>query len=154
MWAWANTSFPLGVAERVREVQQFGMAEGLNRLTAPQLADDEHLGWEMTAIMVHIIGAKGGYRCPDDNGFMYVVYTDIEFADSQDNASPNPTTSEDKMECDIHVVGLKTFVCEHLVVNPKQEWFSDAPNNTNPWPDSWCAKCDELYHQRVGPAGE
>lgn len=35
----------------------------------------------MTAITAHLIGAKGAYRCPEDDGFLYVVYTDIKFVD-------------------------------------------------------------------------
>lgn len=41
------------------------------------LPDYEHLGWELTAVTARILGAKGAYRCPSDNGFFYVVFSDI-----------------------------------------------------------------------------
>src|SRR5947209_5930700 len=50
MWGWANNSLPSCSTDRIREVQRFGELEGVDRLTQPQLADHEHLGWEMTAI--------------------------------------------------------------------------------------------------------
>lgn len=133
----------------MREVQQFGKAEGLHQLTEPRLAADEYLGWAMTAIMTRIIGGKGAYRCPDENGFMYVVYTDIKAADSQVVAvSPPPPPSDSTVDCEVHGVGQSAFACEHLVLNPKQKWHSDDPTIANPWPDAWCAKCDELFQER------
>ncbi len=148
LWAWANESLPPNVTEQAREVRQFGIAEGLSRLTEPQLADDEFLGWEMTAIAARIVGAKGAYRCPADNGFMYVVYKDIDEATSNAGALPKLTSDEDNVTCATHGPAQQTFVCEHLVLDPKQEWFSDEPSAAKPWPDAWCAKCDELYQEK------
>ena len=145
-WAWANTSLPSHVKEKAREVQQFGKIEGLNRLTEPQLPDDEHLGWEMTSIMARIIGAKGAYRCPDDNGFIYFVYTDLNFADSKTVESIKPL-SDKEIKCNVHGVGQQAFICGHLLTNPRQKWVSDVPTENNPWPDAWCAKCDEIYRK-------
>lgn len=42
---------------------------------------DEYLGWEMAAITARLIEAKGIYRCPVENGELYVVYTDLKLAD-------------------------------------------------------------------------
>ncbi len=148
MWAWANESLPRGVTERVLEVRQFGVTEGLSKLTEPQLTDNEFLGWEMAAITARIIGAKGAYRCPGDDGFLYAVYIDINDADSCVGAPTKLPSDEGKVDCRTHGRRQQAFICEHLVLDPKQEWFSDDPNVTNPWPDAWCAKCDELYQER------
>jgi len=147
-WAWANESLPLNVTEYARKVRQFGLAEGLSRLTEPELVDDQHLGWVMTAIMARITGAKGAFECGEDHGFMYVLYTDIHAADSQPAASPAPPRDDGKIDCKVHGVAPEAFACEHLVLDPKQAWFSENPTAEDPWPDAWCAKCDLLYKER------
>jgi hypothetical protein len=41
--------------------------ESLKRLRdwrRPNLADDEYLGWELTAVAAKIMDAKGGFRSP------------------------------------------------------------------------------------------
>jgi len=147
MWAWANTSLPPCVTARSLEVQRFGKVEGVNRLTEPLLPDDEYLGWEMTAVMARIIAAKGAYRCPGDKGFVYVVYTDLK---TSGHTGPSKTLrSEDgTVECEIHGRGQQSYICEHLLAFPRQEWFSDEPSERNPWPDAWCAECDKIFQTR------
>lgn len=81
LWGWANKSLPSAVTARLLAVRDFGEAEGLHELTEQRLPDDEYLGWEMTAITAQIVGAKGAYRCPSDNGFLYLVFTNLTFAD-------------------------------------------------------------------------
>jgi hypothetical protein len=149
LWGWANESLPSSVVSRVCEVRRFGETEGLSRLTEEQLPDDEYLGWEMTAIAARIIGAKGGYRFPAENGFMYVVYTNLR-PSSEEEPSSTESSTERTMNCDTHGNGRMTFVCEHLAANPRQEWLSDLPTDANPWPDAWCAKCDEICQEQGG----
>ena len=81
LWGWANDSLPPNVISAIEKVRAFGDAEDLTELTKADLPDDEYLGWEMTAIAAKLLGAKGAYRCPDDNGFVYVIYRSIGFAD-------------------------------------------------------------------------
>jgi hypothetical protein len=40
-----------------------------------------------------------------------------------------------------------TFVCGHLAANPKQQWISSPPDESNQWPDAWCAECDALFQE-------
>jgi hypothetical protein len=47
-----------------------------------------------------------------------------------------------KVECNKHGTAKETWVCQHLLYNPKQEWFSTAISDDNPWPDAWCNECD------------
>jgi hypothetical protein len=49
--------------------------------------------------------------------------------------------------CEAHGKGADTFVCEHLVSNPRQEWFSAEPSEENPWPDAWCLRCHESFER-------
>src|SRR5579864_4700912 len=80
MWAWANRSLPASVIQAVLEVRAFGETESVAELTQAELPDDESLGWAMTAIAAKVLKAKGAYRCPGENGFLYVVYSLIDFA--------------------------------------------------------------------------
>jgi hypothetical protein len=51
----------------------------------------------------------------------------------------------EKVECTVHGYNSATFICEHLFEDPNQTWFGGAVSEENPWPDSWCEKCDEYY---------
>lgn len=143
LWSWANSYIPEHVSEQLKKVRDFGIAEGISELTGPYAPDDEHVGWQMTAIAARIMGAKGAYRCPGSNGFMYFLFTDISFAEFA-----KAHTREKKIDCSTHGSGSQTFVCEHLVANPQQQWFSQEPTEANPWPDSWCTECNISFEQQ------
>lgn len=53
-----------------------------------------------------------------------------------------------ELECSTHGVGYQTFVCEHLVADPAQVWFSNDPTDSNHWPDAWCTACNDLFLQQ------
>lgn len=80
LWGWANQHLPANVTKDVSKVREFGKARNISQLTTTRLPDDEYLGWEMTAIAAKLLGARGAYRCPGENGFLCVVCTSIEFA--------------------------------------------------------------------------
>jgi len=44
--------------------------------------------------------------------------------------------------CAEHGEAFATYICEHLVGDPVQEWFSAYPSDDNRWPDAWCARCN------------
>ncbi len=54
---------------------------------------------------------------------------------------------ERKIECPTHGEAYATFVCRHLVDNPQQRWFCDAPSRDNRWPDAWCHDCDRAFQK-------
>src|SRR5271165_13970 len=70
MWGWANESLPSNVTKSVANVREFGHAGNISELTKAELPDDEYLGWGMTAVAARLLGAKGAYRCPGENGFV------------------------------------------------------------------------------------
>lgn len=144
MWGWANESLSPKVTKEVAKVREFGLAGNIPELTKAELPDDEYLGWGMTAVAAKLLGAKGAYRCPGDNGFVYVVYSSIGFA-----ASDGDTPSQPKqVECTDHGTGFSTYVCEHLASNPVQEWFSREADEEHKWPDAWCAACDVFFQEQ------
>lgn len=150
MWSWANEHLPANVVDRIRDVRKYGGSERVAELTESVLPDDEYLGWAMTAIAARILGAKGGYRFPVEDGFIYMVYTDLRFASEDDRDAAARAQNEKKktVDCDKHGKAFSTYVCEHLAANPRQEWFSREPEASNPWPDAWCAKCDEIFQEQ------
>jgi len=79
LWSWANQSFPPRVTREVEKVRAFGELENLPELTQAKRPTDEHVGWEMTAIAAKVLGAKGAYRCPGENGLVYVIYSSLAF---------------------------------------------------------------------------
>ena len=150
LWGWANESLTRRVTVQLSKVRAFGEAEDIPELTNAQLPDDENLGWGMTAVAAKLLGAKGAYRCPGDNGFVYVVYSSIGFPDTESApAIPSP----DEIECSDHGNGFATYACEHLVSNPAQAWHSSEPDEENKWPDAWCDAC-EVFFQEQGEWNE
>jgi hypothetical protein len=82
LWAWANSHWP---AERVTSsqlVKAFGEEHGICELTHEYANDDEinHLGWELTSVMVRITGALGAYRPPGETGALFLVIKTIAWA--------------------------------------------------------------------------
>ncbi len=147
LWGWANAHFPSHSAAKIQAVRSFGETNGIKQLTEPYWPDDEYHGWEMTAIAAQIVGAKAAYRCPGNDGFIYFAIMDIGFA-STDGVSDKPDAEcLGHVKCGDHGTGYETFICEHLAANPQQEWFSDSPSESNPWPDSWCAQCNEAFKE-------
>lgn len=80
MWSWANRHLPDHVSVDVEKVREFGEVNEIGELTDSVLEDDEYLGWAMTAVAARVLNAKGGYRCPSEKGFVYVVFTELAFA--------------------------------------------------------------------------
>jgi hypothetical protein len=143
MWGWANESLPPNVTKEVAKVRAFGETENIAELKEQELPDDEHLGWELTAVAAKVLGAIGAYRCPDENGFVYLVYSSIGFAES----APDTVLNPEKVECPDHGTGFAAYACEHLLSNPAQQWFSQEAEEERKWPDAWCAACDAFFQE-------
>jgi Family of unknown function (DUF6882) len=124
MWGWANESILQNVTKAVAKVRAFGAAENIAELKEEELPDDEYLGWGLTAVAAKVLGAKGAYRCPGENGFVYVVYSSVGFVVTDEDKA----TDSNQVECDDHGSGFEAYVCEHLVSNPEQKWFSNEPD--------------------------
>jgi uncharacterized protein DUF6882 len=147
LWGWANGYLPPQVVSRMEEVRRFGKAEGIRELTEPYWPDDQYFGWAMTAIAAHVVGAKGAYRTPEENGFMYFVFMDIRLATRDEELNAH-AVGRTQLKCGEHDEGFATYVCEHLIANPSQEWFSAPPSESNLWPDAWCARCDLVLQEQ------
>ncbi len=143
LWSWANDSLPTGVTTAMNKVRAFGETENIVALTEPIQPDDEYLGCGLTAIAAKVLGAKGAYRWPGDDGFIYVVYSSIRL-NREDSEVPK---AAEQIQCATHGSGFSTFVCQHLAADPAQRWFSATANDENKWPDAWCAFCNIFFEQ-------
>jgi hypothetical protein len=143
-WGWANESLTPKVTTQLAKVRAFGESENISELTNAELPDDEYLGWGMTAVAAKLLGAKGAYRCPGENGFAYVVYSSIGFAASEAKTANRPK----HVECTDHGTGFASYVCEHLASKPTQEWFSRQVDEEHKWPDAWCLACDSFFQEQ------
>lgn len=79
LWSWANTSIVDEAKDQIYRVKDFGDKHGYDALTTEKWQGDEVDGWEMTSIAAFLLDAKGAYRTSSDNGFTYMVITDIEW---------------------------------------------------------------------------
>ncbi len=148
MWGWANHSLPAKVTDQLYRLKQFGERENLRQLTEATFAGDEGLGWEMAAVATRILEGRGAYRCPSENGALFLVFMDICFIDTDKGSESKRAKARSQIACANHTTGFETFVCQHLVENPSQEWFSENPTESNPWPDSWCVTCNQAFEEQ------
>ena len=76
-WAWANAGILDPVRESARKTREFGIERGVLRLLQPRWAAKDKDAWEMTAAVTKLTDAKGAFRCPGQDGFTYLVFTDL-----------------------------------------------------------------------------
>jgi len=80
LWSWSNESFLEDVRAKLHEVRAYGEKHSLLKLACPYWEAAEEDGWEMAAISAYLLGAKGVYRSPDENGFTFLLLMDIQWA--------------------------------------------------------------------------
>lgn len=80
LWSWANDSLVEGVKARMREVRTHGEEHRFSKLAGAFWPAKAEEGWEMTSIAARLLEAIGGYRSPDDDGFLYMVITRANWA--------------------------------------------------------------------------
>jgi uncharacterized protein DUF6882 len=80
LWSWANKSISCNLSERIREVKRYGELHGFAQLTEPYWSASEVDGWEMTSVSAYILKTQGAYRTTDENGFTFMLLTDVRRA--------------------------------------------------------------------------
>lgn len=76
-WGWANHDLPDPLRRSVLRAKEFGTDHGVLRLIQPRWAAKDGDAWEMTAVTFRLSEAKGAFRSPNPDGFIYMVFTDI-----------------------------------------------------------------------------
>ena len=82
LWSWANESILETACDQIQRVREFGVSHDIGKLAEARWDADEADGWEMAAIAAELLGARGAYRCPSKIGFLFLVYTDIQFVEN------------------------------------------------------------------------
>ena len=81
MWAWANDSFDERFTALSKKVRDFGEEHGIHKLMNDYWEDaSEDDGWEMASVTAVLGKARGAYKCPDEKGCSFVVFTSMRFA--------------------------------------------------------------------------
>jgi hypothetical protein len=80
LWSWANPSYLESVRAGVRKVRKYGEERNFLKLAAAHWPATEADGWDMAAVAAYLLGARGVYRTPGDNGFTFMVLTDVKWA--------------------------------------------------------------------------
>lgn len=76
-WAWANAGLLDPVRQAAAKTRDFGIERGILRLMQPRWGAKDKDAWEMTAATAKLNESKGAFRCPAQEGFAYMVFTDI-----------------------------------------------------------------------------
>ena len=90
LWSWANSSVLPELYEDMLEVKRYGEAHGIEKLTTDTWDAEEVDGWEMTAIAAYVLQAQGAYRSPKSNGFTFMVFTGLRFAEVSNQGQSGP----------------------------------------------------------------
>jgi hypothetical protein len=81
MWGWANDNWPAQSTDVMRQVRDYGAANGIEELTSEFLASDDlpGLGWMLSAIAARVLEAEGAYSAPTQPGAVYLLIRSIKF---------------------------------------------------------------------------
>ena len=80
MWAWANKSTDESMKKGAKKVLDYGERHHYKELTAAKWECDEDYAWAMTTAAGYLLKSKGAYRGPIDDGYLYMLITDIRWA--------------------------------------------------------------------------
>ena len=82
LWSWANNTILENVKDQMHIIKEYGDHNGYEALAIDKWEGDEVDGWEMTSITAKLLNAKGAYRTESDNGFTYMIITDITWVNN------------------------------------------------------------------------
>lgn len=73
LWGWANESFLDPVRKDAASLKQLARITGRNFAIRRHLEADETKAYELTAVGVHMLSAKGMYRVPGEKNHMFLA---------------------------------------------------------------------------------
>jgi hypothetical protein len=82
-WSWGNKYVADRMKREIGKVKEYGEKHSYKELTTAQWECDEDYAGTMTAAAGYILKSKGAYRGPIDNGYVYILITDIRWADDK-----------------------------------------------------------------------
>ena len=82
-WAWANDTVVEELKKGAQQVKQYGEEKGFSELTTAKWACPADYAGTLTAAAGYILKAKGAYRGPIEDGYVYLLITDIKKVDEK-----------------------------------------------------------------------
>jgi hypothetical protein len=76
-WAWCNESILPALRERSSSLRALASVTGHAIFETETFEADEPMAWELTAIAVRHLGAKGAYRAPGKNSNLFLAITEL-----------------------------------------------------------------------------
>src|SRR5437588_178482 len=83
LWSWANKYVDEGMKKDIGKVKEYGERHRYKELTTAKWECDEDYAWTMTAAAGYLLKSKGAYRGPIEDGYVYILITDIRWADDK-----------------------------------------------------------------------
>jgi len=81
LWSWANSSVLPTLTVEIAKVRDYGEQRHFDALTQRKWEADLDDGWNMAAITNYLLKAKGVYRAPAGEIYVFLVITDIRKAE-------------------------------------------------------------------------
>lgn len=78
MWAWANESLLPPLREQSKPLQELACVTGLDVFENRGGSADEKMAWELTAMAVRHLKARGAYRAPGQSSHLYLAITSCQ----------------------------------------------------------------------------
>ena len=84
LWAWDNASIVENMKQKILSVKEYGQKRNFEKLTNAKWTADEYDAWEMTAIEIYLLKAKGVYRVPLNDGKLlsFMLFKNITRTDT------------------------------------------------------------------------
>jgi hypothetical protein len=147
-WAWDNKNVPKHVSRPLQKVKSFGQTNNCDELTTGLINGNEYTGWAMTAISAKLLNAIGAYRVPQENLFIYFIFTN-EFTQEEYDS-----LKDKYIACDMHISGRVAFICQHLNKDTHTGFHEAFDPDTITYKDdgyqAWCDKCEKVRLKEGG----
>ena len=83
MWSWANKYVAERMKKDIGKVREFGERHNYKELTTAKWECDEDHAGTLTLAAGYLLKSKGAYRGPIEDGYVYMLITDIRWADEK-----------------------------------------------------------------------
>lgn len=78
LWSWGNASVLPALSKRMTVLRDFGEKHHFPRLTDRAWSATLDDAWQMATIANYLLKAKGIYRIPFEEGFVFLMMTDVQ----------------------------------------------------------------------------
>jgi hypothetical protein len=142
LWSWNNDESIERSKDETLKIRELGEKQDYHKLKEGYFESDEYDGWELVAISNKILNGIGGYKLQIDQVEKYMVIIECI-----DNGTVR-RTKEHLVECEVHGMKRRGFVCHHLI-NGDNKGFEEAFPTIKGMEleedddfQAWCDKCE------------